>query len=72
MKKKSSVSEQTCELLILADGNIFAHNLTPAMAGLLAGLNPNDAAMRQRAEREASEVPVATRETHPDRHPPVS
>ena len=72
MKKQSSVSEQMCELLILADGNIFAHNLTPTMAGLLSELNPNDAAMRQRAEREASEVPIATCETDLDRHLSIS
>jgi len=48
-KPKPSGFEQTCELLISGDGNIFAHNLTPAMAELLAELNPNDADMRQRA-----------------------
>ena len=36
------------EILILPDGRILAHNLTPVMARVLAGLNPRDAAMRRR------------------------
>ena len=39
----------TTELLIQADGTIFAHNLTPAMAELLSALNPSDESMKQRA-----------------------
>jgi hypothetical protein len=39
---KPSDSELTTELLILADGRILVHNLTPAFAGLLRDLNPND------------------------------
>lgn len=38
------------ELLILADGRILAHNLTPAMARVLAELMPDDPDMRLRAE----------------------
>jgi hypothetical protein len=38
------------EILILPDGKILAHNLTPAAAGLLAKLNPLDRAMRRRAK----------------------
>ena len=41
-----------CDLLILADGRIFAHNLTAVLAGVLAELNPADAAMRRRAGRK--------------------
>jgi hypothetical protein len=37
------------EILILTDGRILAHNLTPAMAAVLLELNPNDERMRQRA-----------------------
>jgi hypothetical protein len=37
------------EILIWPDGKIFAHNLTPEIAGLLAELNPADPAMRRRA-----------------------
>jgi hypothetical protein len=50
MNEKSPMVEQTSELLILDDGSILAHNLTPAMAELLADLDPNDAAMRERAK----------------------
>jgi hypothetical protein len=32
---------QVSELLILPDGQVLVHNLTPAFAGLLAGLNPD-------------------------------
>jgi hypothetical protein len=39
----------TAELLLLPDGRILAHNLTPAVAALLAELDPADEAMRQRA-----------------------
>jgi len=40
----------TTELLVLPDGRILVHNLTPAFAGLLSGLNPDD-------EQIASRVP---------------
>ena len=34
--------DQVSELLILPDGQILVHNLTPAFAGLLRKLNPDD------------------------------
>jgi hypothetical protein len=37
------------ELLVLPDGRVLVHNLTPAMAALLSGLAPNDQLMRRRA-----------------------
>lgn len=37
------------ELLILPDGRILAHNITPALAQILTALNPSDDGMRQRA-----------------------
>ena len=37
------------ELLILPDGTILVHNLTPVVAAVLAELNPDDHAMKQRA-----------------------
>ena len=37
------------ELLILSDGRICVHNLTPAMAALLHELNPLDRSMTDRA-----------------------
>ena len=39
----------TAEILILADGTVYAHNITPQMARLLALLDPSDTAMRTRA-----------------------
>jgi len=41
-----------CELLILPDGRILAHNLSAALAGVLAELNPGDGAMNRRAGGE--------------------
>ena len=56
MKKKATQLEaeysaemQLSEFLILPDGRILAHNLTPETARLLAELNPADEAMRCRA-----------------------
>ncbi|MGD0613918.1 MAG: hypothetical protein ABSA69_00570 [Verrucomicrobiota bacterium] len=45
MKKQRKLSNDspaalTTEVLILPDGQILVHNLTPAFAGLLARLNP--------------------------------
>ena len=39
----------TSELLILSDGRILVHNLTPAFAAVLALLNPADEQIRPRA-----------------------
>ena len=36
------------EILILSDGKVFAHNITPEMARLLLELNPADEAMSRR------------------------
>jgi hypothetical protein len=37
------------ELLILPDGRVLAHNITPALAEILAALDPADENMRRRA-----------------------
>jgi hypothetical protein len=39
------------ELLILPDGKVLVHNLTPACAELLSELNPADEQIRSRANR---------------------
>ena len=39
----------TSELLLLPDGRILVHNLTPAFAGLLKELNPDDEQIRLRS-----------------------
>jgi len=56
MKPKIHVSEPNLsqadtseEILILTDGRILAHNLTPDLAAVLRELNPNDEPMRRRA-----------------------
>jgi hypothetical protein len=40
----------TSEILILADGQVLAHNISPAMARVLTKLDPANEAMRLRAE----------------------
>jgi hypothetical protein len=47
-----------CDLLILSDGTILAHNLTPVMADALQAINPTDATLRQRAAH-SSDCPPA-------------
>jgi len=44
----------TVEFLILSDGTVLAHNLTPAMADVLRALNPDDLVMSHRARRHRS------------------
>ena len=53
MKNKKNTSpkpqvELTTELLIMPDGKVMAHNLTPVMAAVLSELNPADEAIKQR------------------------
>jgi hypothetical protein len=38
----------TSELLVLPDGRVLVHNLTPSFAGLLRELNPHDEQLGQR------------------------
>jgi hypothetical protein len=45
-------AKSVSEILILANGKILAHNISPVLAGALAELNPTDEAMNQRAVRE--------------------
>jgi hypothetical protein len=49
MPKPAAREMPVSEFLILADGRILAHNLTPVMADVLAELNPADTAMSRRA-----------------------
>ena len=49
--------QSSAELLILADGRILAHNITPALARILSELDPADEAMRQRARAAAGDAP---------------
>ena len=53
MKSKLRQFEtDSSEFLILPDGKILAHNITPAVAKVLSELNPEDAAMRRRANQK--------------------
>jgi hypothetical protein len=47
--ERDSVPLLTTELLLLPDGRILVHNLTPAFAGLLKELNPDDEQIRRRS-----------------------
>jgi hypothetical protein len=47
--RQSPAGESIGEVLILPDGRIFAHNISPRLAGALAALNPADESMRRRA-----------------------
>jgi hypothetical protein len=42
-------SSAATDFMILADGTIYARNLTPDLARMLADLNPHDATMAARA-----------------------
>ena len=63
-KMATTCNASVTELLIQADGTVFAHNLTPAMAELLSALNPSDEPMKQRAgaikPQSSDELPART------------
>ena len=44
-------NELMSELLILPDGRVLVHSLTPGMASILSELNPEDASIQPRAEQ---------------------
>ncbi|HWI58109.1 MAG TPA: hypothetical protein VNZ22_12845, partial [Bacillota bacterium] len=44
-----SPAENRSELLILADGTVLAHNLTPALAEVLQALAPQDETLKLRS-----------------------
>jgi len=45
---EDSEAEGITRLLLLADGTVLAHNLTPQMAQLLQELAPDDSVLRER------------------------
>ena len=47
--KKRTKRPLATDLLILSDGTVLAHNLTPVMATILHKLNPRDTTIRARA-----------------------
>ena len=48
MKSEGEKPELQSEVLIMPDGKIYAHNLTPEMARVLSELNPADKSIQQR------------------------
>jgi hypothetical protein len=54
--QKPMVYLDTTELLILADGRVLVHNLTPAFAQILQNLNAEDELMNQRAAAEPGQL----------------
>ena len=57
MKSKPRKAESDySEILIMPDGKILAHSITPVMARVLAELNPKDKAMRRRANQKNFET----------------
>lgn len=50
--KHQQVAFEHSEFLILPDGKILAHNITPVMAKVLSELNPEDEPMRRRANQK--------------------
>ena len=55
MKSKHRKTESTfSEVLLLPNGKILAHNITPEMARVLSELNPADEAMNRRALRKST------------------
>ena len=55
-RKQGRGRRASTDILILSDGTVLAHNLTPGMAKVLHKLNPNDATIRARAERKPKEA----------------
>ena len=50
--KPRASSPAATDILILSDGTVLAHNLTPGMAKVLHQLNPKDETIRARAGRQ--------------------
>jgi hypothetical protein len=49
-----AATPSTVDILILSDGTILVHNLTPAVATILNALNPNDPTIKPRITEQAS------------------
>jgi hypothetical protein len=66
------MSETHTELLILPDGRVLVHNLTPAMAALLHALDPQDRSMIDRATvaRSRNRQSRTEQQTHRTPHKP--
>jgi hypothetical protein len=51
-------NESLCDFLILSDGTLLSHNLTPSMAEALQFLNPADETLRRRAAGGSAAAPA--------------
>ena len=60
MNSASPSFAQTTEILIMPDGTIYVHNLTPEMALALSTLNPEDEKMRARIPLQSPEPTPAS------------
>jgi len=62
MRSKPRKAEtRLSEMLILPDGRVLVHNLTPAFAELLQELNPHDPQIAPRAQTDSSTTHHASR-----------
>ena len=50
--RREQVAEWSSEILILPDGLVLVHNLTPVMAGVLHELNPDDDTIKSRLKSD--------------------
>jgi len=62
----------SAEILVLPDGRVLVHNLTPAVAALLSELAPHDPDMRRRAASAAPSAPSAAPASISPLHAPAS
>jgi hypothetical protein len=60
----SSEHSESSELLILSDGRILAHNITPEVAVVLSQLDPGNVLMKKRSRQEKSAT-SDTKHEHP-------
>jgi hypothetical protein len=56
------------DILVLSDGTLLAHNLTPVMASVLHQLNPQDESFKARAGRNRRQ-PATTGAERPTSNP---
>jgi hypothetical protein len=48
------------EILVLPDGKILAHNITPATAAILSLIDPQNESLKQRAAQTAKDSAVTS------------
>jgi len=58
-EKRRSRRALATDILVLSDGTLLAHNLTPVMASVLHQINPQDESFKARAGRNRQQPAVA-------------